>query len=212
MIQAPGSGRRNAPAAHAQGPPGRPAGARRNARAARRPAAPPRSPDRASASDPGRVRPPLRRASRRAGAGDEAGADRSVRGRDLLRPFRRGEGRRDAAASRHRARVRFAVLRHGGRRASAAEPAEQARPRRARRARALHGRLRPRAGRRRRPRPDVQRDAGQGRSRGRRPTPHAHAWTPGKSTSTPIGRDGGYALLKACSRRRAHARRHDQGR
>ena len=44
--------------------------------------------------------------------------DRSLRGRDLLRAFRCGEGRRDAAAGSHRARVRFAVLRDGAARRS----------------------------------------------------------------------------------------------
>ena len=45
--------------------------------------------------------------------------DRGLRGRDLLRAFRRGEGRRGAAAAGHRARLRLAVLRDGGRGASA---------------------------------------------------------------------------------------------
>ena len=57
------------------------------------------------------------RASGGAGAGDEACAHRSLRGRDLLRPFRRGEGRRDAAAAGHRAGLQFAVLRARRRRA-----------------------------------------------------------------------------------------------
>ena len=97
-----------------------------------------------------------RRASRRARRRDEARADRGLRGRDLLRAFRRGEGRRAAAAAGHRARVRLAVLRDGGRRASARRICRHARPGRARRARALHGRLRPRAGLRGRPRAGVQ--------------------------------------------------------
>ena len=80
--------------------------------------APARSADRASASDPGPLRPSRRRASRRAGAGDEARAHRGLRGRDLLRPFRCGEGGRDAAARRHGAGLRFALLRDGGRRAA----------------------------------------------------------------------------------------------
>ena len=115
--QAPRVGTAQPPAADPQGPPGRPAGARRGARAARRAPAPARPPDRAPASDPGPLRPPLGRPPCRAGAGDEARAHRGVRGRDLLRPFRRGEGRRDAAARRHRAGVRLALLRDGGRRA-----------------------------------------------------------------------------------------------
>ena len=57
------------------------------------------------------------RAHRRARRRDEAVADRGLRGRDLLRAFRRGEGRRDAAAAGHGARLRLAVLRDGGRRA-----------------------------------------------------------------------------------------------
>ena len=54
--------------------------------------------------------------------------------------------------------------------------AEQARPRRARRARALHGRLRPRAGLRRRPRAGDDGDGGQRRGRGRARARHAHAY------------------------------------
>ncbi len=118
-------GDRPAPAAaNPEGPPGRSAGGRGHRGAADRPLAPPRPSDRASASDPGPIRPSLERASRGAGGRDEAGADRGLRGRDLLRPFRRGEGRRDAAAAGDGARLRFAVLRHGGRRASAWRIAE----------------------------------------------------------------------------------------
>ena len=108
---AAGDGRRAAP--HAEGPPGR--SARRSTRFARcsARAAPARSPDRAPAPDPGPLRPSLGRASRRARRRDEAGARRSLRGRDLLRPFRRGEGGRGRAAAGHGAGLRFAVLRHG---------------------------------------------------------------------------------------------------
>ena len=110
-----GAGRKRRPREDAEGPPGRSGGARRGARAARRQAAPARPADRASASHPGPLRPSLRRASRGARAGDEAGADRSVRGRDLLRAFRRREGRRDPSPAGHGARVRLALLRDGGR-------------------------------------------------------------------------------------------------
>ena len=107
--------RRPQAAPHPQGPPDRSAALEARSRAARRPLAPARSADRASASDPGQLRPPLRRASRRARGRDEAAHDRGLRGRDLLRAFRRGEGRRDAAAAGHRAGLRLAVLRDGGR-------------------------------------------------------------------------------------------------
>ena len=110
-------------------------------------AAPARPADRASASHPGPLRPPLRRASRGARARDEARADRSLRGRDLLRAFRCREGRRDPSPAGHGAGVRLALLRDGGRREAARRPAGKARPRRARRARAVHGRVRSRAGR-----------------------------------------------------------------
>ncbi len=113
--------------------------------------APARSADRAPAPDPGPLRPSLRGASHGAGERDEACAHRGLRGRDLLRAFRRGEGRRDAAAGRHRARVRFIVVRACRRRTPSRRFAEKARRQSARRACAVHGRLRPRAGLRRRP-------------------------------------------------------------
>ena len=65
---------------------------------------------------------------------------------------------------------------------------------------------------RRRPRADLQRDAGQGRRGGRRRTPHAHAWQRRRSISPPIRSDGGYALLQGLPRRQAHARRPHQDR
>ncbi len=89
--------------------------------------------------------------------GNEARAHRGLRGRDLLRAFRRGEGGRDAAARHRRARVRFAFLRHGRSGEIARGTAEKTRPGRARGARAVHGRLRPRAGLRRRPRAGARR-------------------------------------------------------
>ena len=178
-------------------------------RAARRPAAAARSPDRVPASDPGRVRLPLGRAPRRAGAGDEARAHRSVRGRDLLCSFRRGEGRRDAAARRHRARVRLALLRHGGRRASPAKPAEQTRPRRPRRARPLHGRLRPRAGLRRGACPSDAGDRGQRRVRGwaRHPCARISDRHDVRHLRARRRLCAAQGLLVRC----AHARRHHQG-
>ena len=66
-------------------------------------------------------RPRICRARRR----DEACARRSLRGRDLLRPFRRGEGRRGRAAAGHGAGLRFAVLRHARRRGPAARSSRQ---------------------------------------------------------------------------------------
>ena len=105
------------------------------------------SPDRASASDPRPLRASVRAASGRARCRDETGTNGSLLGRHLLCAFRRGEGR-SATAGDHRARVRFAVLRHGRRREIAGEaPPAHSRQRRTRGARALHGRLRPGADR-----------------------------------------------------------------
>ena len=59
------------------------------------------------------------RAHRRAGRGNEARADRGVRGGDLLPPLRRRRRRRDAAAGVDRARLRDAVVPDGGRRCAA---------------------------------------------------------------------------------------------
>ena len=96
---------------------GRSAGAGRGARAARRP---PRRRD-LLIEHLHLIQDQYGHISGRASGGarrrDEAGADRGLRGRDLLRAFRRGEGRRDTAAAGHRARLQFAVLRDGGRRA-----------------------------------------------------------------------------------------------
>ena len=167
VLEAPtktgGPSRRRPPpsAAHAEGPPSRSASARRRARAIDRSATPPRSADRASASDPGSLRLSLRRAPRRARRRDEDGAHRSIRGRDFLRAFRCGEGRRHAAGADHRARLQFTLLRHGRRGEALEGTARKARPASARRARALHGRLRSRAGRRGRSRADLRCNAGQ---------------------------------------------------
>ena len=77
-------------------------------------------PDRAPASAPGQVPPHLQRTHGGTRRRDEAVDDRGLRGRDLLRALRRGEGRRGAAAAGHGAGVRLAVLRDG-RRGTAAE-------------------------------------------------------------------------------------------
>ena len=61
----------------------------------------------------------LRRARRRAGAGDEARDDRGLRSRDVLSSLRRREGGRSAAAAAHRARLRDAVVPDGRRRCAA---------------------------------------------------------------------------------------------
>ena len=115
----PGAGRKRAKST----PKGRqidPHGRGRDRASARRPAAAARSADRASAPDPGQLSPDLGGASRRACRRDEARLRRSVRDRDLLRAFRRGEGRR----ARHRAadhpRLRLPDLRHAGRGKTAA--------------------------------------------------------------------------------------------
>ena len=93
-----------------------------------------------------------------------------------------------------------------------ARTAGHARPGRARRARALHGRLRPRAGLRGRPcAGDAARRSGQRRAPRSTHGAHAHACTTPRSTSTPIVPSGGYALLERCVSRQAHARRHHQG-
>ena len=115
-----------------------------------------------------------------------------------------------AAAGRHRARVRFAVLRHGRRGSVAEEIAGDPRQGRARGARALHGRLRPRAGRCRRAFADLQGDVRSGRRR--REDEQARAC---------LEAHGGFCRLRTSRRLRAaeglsvgqaHARRTDQDR
>ena len=136
--------------------------------------------------------------------------DRGLRGRDLLRAFRRGEGRRDAAAAGHGAGVRLAVLRDARRRASAARSSGKLGRERARRARALHGRLRSRAGLRGRPLQVFNATPDKVASTAKAP-PHPHAF----ATPNDLARyraDGGYALLGDCLSRQAHARRPDQDR
>ena len=135
----------------------------------------------------------LRRASGGARGRDEAGAHRGLRGRDLLRAFRRGEGRRDAAAAGHRARVRLAVLRDGRRRTVCwRDLPKTLGARRARRARALHGRLRSRAGLRRRPRAGDAGDDASVADGGRSTTRIAHAWPSPTRFRRTIMADGGY--------------------
>ncbi len=89
--------------------------------------------------------------------------------------------------------------------------AGQARRGCARRARALHGRVRPRAGLRGRPRAGVRRDAGQGRGGGARQARMRMRIT-ARANFDAYQADGGYALLEGLSRRQAHARRPDQDR
>ena len=90
------------------------------ARAARRRAAPARPADRTPAPDPGRATATCRRAHLAALAQEMRLAhDRGLRGRDVLSPLRRREGRRSAAAADHRARLRDAVVPDGGRRRAA---------------------------------------------------------------------------------------------
>ena len=176
-----GAGRKRRAAPHAERPPGRSAGARRGARAARRPAAPARSADRASASHPGQLRPSLRRASRGARRRDEAGADRGLRGRDLLRAFRCGEGRRDAAAAGHRARCDSLSCAMAGADNLLADLPGKLGAGRARGARAVHGRVRSRAGLRGRPcAGDARRTADKRRRRGAQERARACAQAAGR--------------------------------
>src|SRR5437879_615910 len=84
--------------AHPQGPAGRPARTRGGARPDRLAPVAAGSADRAFAPGPGPLLPPVGGAFGRLGAGDEARTDRGLRGRDLLRPFRRREGGAGAAA------------------------------------------------------------------------------------------------------------------
>ena len=201
--QTPPSGRGQAAGrAPSQGPAGRRPGARRGARAARRPAAPARPADRAPAPDPGPLRPSLGRASRRAGRGDAPRPDRGLRGRDLLRPLRRGQGGRDAAAAADRPGLRQPDLRADrARRRCWRRCATGSIPTAVRVVRgALHGPLRHRAGRRgraalrRATRPPTR--CARPCARGRRPRRRC----PSRSTSTRYVADGGYQLLRRIRR------------
>ena len=155
--------------------------------------------------------PSLGRASCGAGAGDEARAHRGLRGRDLLRPFRCGEGRRDAAAAGHGARLRFAYpARWPAPRQLLAELPKKLGPGRARRARALHGRLRSRAGLRRRP---CAGDAGRyGESRRGRGKASACARLSRRRRLRRLCEGRRLRTAEVLPRRQAHARRAHQDR
>ena len=102
------------------------------------------------------------------------------------------------------------VLRDAGRGTPAARSSRQARPRRPRRARAVHGRLRPRAGLRGRPCAGVQRHAGQGRVRREGAAASACLCDAERSRTLPQGRR--LCAARRLPRRQAHARRPDQDR
>ena len=151
------------------------------------------------------------RASRRVGARNEDGAGRGLRGRDLLRAFRRGEGRPDAAAAGHRARLRFAVLRDGAARRNCSQDfrASSAPDVRVVRAPCMGACDRaPVVGR---PCAGVQAPTPHKVAAAAQGEPHAHAWHPGDRFRR-LSAAGGYALLKRLPRRQAHARRHHQDR
>ena len=103
------------PRSRPQGPPARRQRPGRSPRAAGHPPAPPRPADRVPAPDPGQVSLPLGAPSAGAGRGDAAVAGRGLRGRLVLRPFRRGEGRRARAGAAHHPGLRFDQLHAGGR-------------------------------------------------------------------------------------------------
>ena len=127
--------------------------ASRGARTAWLPASSSRSPHRVPASDPGSLSLSLGPASARALRGDAPAAGGGLRGRDLLFPFRRGEGGRDTAPAHDHPRLRL--------RSPASSRERRRCSRRSRRARtprtvrvltgALHGPLRHGAGLRGRP-------------------------------------------------------------
>ena len=208
MATEPGRAEEGAP--HAQGPPDRSARRSGSSGAADRPPAPPRSADRASASHPGQVRPHLRGASRGARGRDEAFADRGLRGRDLLRAFRRGEGGRDAAAAGHGAGVRLAVVRDGGRGSPAQRSAEAARLGRARGSRAVHGRVRSRAGLRGRPCAGDEGDRRRGEEA--RDAGHARACAQARHRLRRVQGQGRLQAVRGRALRQAHARRAHQDR
>ncbi len=142
-LQAPSRQRkREAPKGRAR----RRRGARCGARAARRRAAPARPADRAPAPAPGSLRPAVGRPPRGARGRDEPGADRGLRGRHLLSPLRRGQGRRGGAGRADGARLRRPVVRDGRRARPAAAPAGDPGPGRARHRGAVHRPLRTGAG------------------------------------------------------------------
>ena len=187
-----------------------PQGAGGSARAARRRAAPARPPDRVPAPDPGCVRIHLRRARRRARAGDVARDDRGLRGRDVLSSLRRREGRRNAAAAADGARLRDAVVPDGGIGSAARGARRRLRARRARHRRAVHRALRARA--RRRSSAAIRSTARPpeavhgGHRRQGRPSPPR----PRTSTTTRTARRADTRTLPRVRARRAAARRRDQ--
>ncbi len=148
-------------------------------------------------------------ASRRARRGDEARAVRNLRGRDVLRPFRRGEGRPSPARD-HGTGVRQPVLRHGGGGKAARRSAEDARRRRAGDAGALRRRLRPGAGGGGRPCPGDEGDAGERRRGGRRASARPCLQDPGRPRG--LSRGGRLRLAGGLPVRQADPRRRDQDR
>ena len=75
----------------------------------------PRPAHRVPAPDPGQISLSVGAPSAGAGRRDAAGAGRSLRGRLVLRPFRRGQGRRSRTGANHDQGVRFDQLHAGGR-------------------------------------------------------------------------------------------------
>ena len=146
------------------------------------------------------------RASRRARARDEAFDGRGLRGRDVLPSLRRRQGRRNAAAARHRARLRNAFVPDGRRRCAARRRGQRsaapACASSARRASAAASMRPPRSSasvpstarrRRRSPRPSPERQT--------------RAEVPAYVEFAAYRADGGYRTLCSVPRRRAHARR-----
>ena len=180
----PGEGRRRAKST----PKGRqidPTAAHEIELLARRPAAAARSPDRASAPDPGQISSDFRGPSRRACRRDEAVVRGSVRDRDLLRAFRCGEGGRAGYRAPDHSGLRLAHLRDAGCGKAAARIAGRRGSRHSRGARALRRPLRHRAGGRGRPslcRPRQRRQACWRRRRAATPM----RICPTMSTTTPM--------------------------
>ena len=180
------SGRRAAARARSsEGPAGRSGGAGRGAGLARRPRASARPADRASAPAAGPFRLPARAPHGGARRGDAARLGRGLRGRLVLRPFRHRHGRRAPAAAADRAGMRQPQLRARRRAGTARRSAEPARRPGAGRARAVHGRLPPRAGRGDRPRAARARDTSPRSPLRSRPARRTRR-SPPISVSTPI--------------------------
>ena len=159
-----------------------------------------------------KYQPDFRRPSRGARRRDEAFLRRSVRDRDLLRAFRRREGRRARYRAADHPRLRFPDLRHAGRANKLLlELQEQSRSRHSRRARALR---RPAATWRRSPRSATTSCIMATSPRcWRRPgaaTPIRISLT--MSTTTPMWRAAATSCSTRLALRRAHQGRHPQGR